>query len=199
VDIYEEAYLISVALLRRHLSDDQRAVLALKYAEILSKARRSEQAKKAVQSREWRPVTDKSIVLDTASNTIEPTETTITSTRAEVAKKFKIPERKLKYIKEIQEVKPEVIPQILAGEKKILEVKREIEKEKPKPAPVFDGTYQIIYADPSITLKQKYGVSFSNNKISDKNSVFSRTTWTNLDIKPTYPHGGIFYHMGKEG
>ncbi len=72
-----------------------------------------------------------------------------------------------------------MIPQILAGEKKIIEAKREIEKEKPKPAPVFDGTYQIIYADPLITLKQKYGLSFSSNKISDKNSVFSRTTWIN--------------------
>ncbi len=51
VDIDEEIYLISVSLLRRHLSDDQRAVLALKYAEILSKARQKEAAKKANEDR----------------------------------------------------------------------------------------------------------------------------------------------------
>ncbi len=45
-------------------------------------------------------------------------ETQKNDTRKEVAEKFRIPERKLKYIKEIQEVKPEVIPQILSGEKR---------------------------------------------------------------------------------
>ncbi len=50
----------------------------------------------------------------------EKIETQKNDTRKEVAEKFRIPECKLKYIKKIQEVKPEVIPQILAGKKKMI-------------------------------------------------------------------------------
>ncbi len=143
--------------------------MALKYAEILSKTRKIERAEKARATQ----LNTENGLSDTMS---EKPKTVKTDTRKEVTETFNIPRRKLEYIKEIQEVKPEVIPQILAGEKKIIEVKRETEKEKLKPTPIFDGTYQIIYTDPLITLKQRNGVPFSNNKISDKNSVFSRTT-----------------------
>ncbi len=93
----EEAYLISVVLLRRHLSDDQRAVLALKYAEILSKARKTERAEKARAIQ----LNKENGLVDTVSS--KP-DTQNIRTRKEVAEKFKIPERKLKYIKEIQEL-----------------------------------------------------------------------------------------------
>ncbi len=147
IDIDEDMYLINTALLRRHLSEDQRAVLAYSYAELLSKARQKERAEKAINTR-WKKQEYLSDTLTEKYKSTEEPETPKADTRAEYSKKYDIPERKLKYIKEIKEVKPEAMPQILKGEKKIIDVKREIEREKPKPAPVFNGTYQVIYADP---------------------------------------------------
>ena len=51
VSEFEDKYLISVALNRRHLAEGQKAVLANEYRKILSKKRQSEAGKKANEVR----------------------------------------------------------------------------------------------------------------------------------------------------
>ncbi len=149
----EDSYLISVALLRRQLTEDQRVVLADEYAESLSKYRQSEAGKKAIEAR-WHG--GKEYDVDTVTTSYKLPDQVKSEnggrTRTVVAKKFKVPERKMRYIRQLKETKPEIIPQILSGEKKILEVMREIEKEKlmqnKGTVPLPDGKFRCIVIDP---------------------------------------------------
>jgi N6-adenosine-specific RNA methylase IME4 len=169
VGIDEDEYLISVTMNRRHLTEAQKAVLANEYRKILSKKRQSEAGKKAVTIRE---IKRGNIDSDTVSESIK------VDTRKIASEKFKVSERKVRAVQEIEKKAPEVYEKLCSGvlqihEAKIIarlpEDKREavLEKkletgkdvrsiirevnnaEKNRNAkPLPEGKFSIIYADP---------------------------------------------------
>jgi len=98
-----------------------RAAVASNAEEYRSRIAKRLRAVKAVSSREWHPV-DKPILEDTLTSKIDPTE----RTRAAVAKKYGIPERKLRAMQEISKHSPDAVADIRDGKKTIKEAIGEI-------------------------------------------------------------------------
>lgn len=140
-----EEYMIRAALLRRHLSDDQRAALALRWQKAQSAQAQSAAGKKAAAIR------DGKIDSDAVSESTR-------DTRAEAATLFAVPERKIRYMAQVERAAPELMGEIEAGNKTIIEARRELAKgardEKiatiaRNNAPLGTATrYPVIYADP---------------------------------------------------
>jgi len=178
----EDEYLISVAMNRRHLTEGQKAVLANEYRKILSEKRQSEAGKIKANAR-WHP--DKEYSSDTVS---EQHENKV-NTRKEASDKFKVPERKVRMVQEIEKTAPKVYEKLGSGDLQIHEAKiiaqlpedkREIALEKKLETkkdirsivreinnaeknqnvkPIPDGKFSIIYADPP--WKYEFSISMS--------------------------------------
>lgn len=139
-----EEYMIKAALLRRHLSDDQRAVLARKWQKRESEKAQSEAGKRAraVQLGD----------LDTVSKSPER------NTRLEAVRLYAVPERKVRYAAEIERKAPELLPAIERGEMTFLDAKkqlRRVNRDERNRAIVANnkpldgaGKPNVIYADP---------------------------------------------------
>ena len=134
-----EEYMIRAVLLRRHLSDDQRAALARKWQER--------------QNVPTGAAAHKKTTLDTLTK-VEPRDT-----RAEAAALFSVPERKIRYMAEVETKAPELVPQIERGEVTLLEAKKHIRhgsnalriaalSDNNSPLPDTPQKYNVIYADP---------------------------------------------------
>jgi N6-adenosine-specific RNA methylase IME4/ParB-like chromosome segregation protein Spo0J len=169
VGIDEDEYLISVTMNRRHLTEAQKAVLANEYRKILSKKRQSEAGKKAATIRE---IKRGNIDSDTVSESIK------VDTRKIASEKFKVSERKVRTVQEIEKKAPEVYKKLESGDLQIHEAKiiarlpedkREVVLEKKLETkkdirsiirevnnaeknrnvkPLPEGKFSIIYADP---------------------------------------------------
>lgn len=141
-----QEYMIKAALLRRHLTDDQRAVLARKW-----QAARSAKVKKA-----------RSLIANAArwfslSDTVSDKEN---DTREQAADMFAVAQRKVKYAGELERQAPDLLTQVERGEITLLEAKREMKerarehrREKNRElveaaVPVITASYPTIVIDP---------------------------------------------------
>lgn len=147
-------YVIAAAVLRRHLSDDQRAQLAARLRQPMSDAVQSE---KMAHAREVLRTGAPSIS-DTVSK-IEPVDT-----RAVAAEQLNVPERKVRYAIELERSAPDLAQQVFAGETTLIEAKRELNERKredvrkvnralveqaPAAPAIFPGQrFQVIVLDP---------------------------------------------------
>lgn len=132
-----EDYMIKAALLRRHLTDDQRAVLARKWL------------RERIKHQGERTDLD---FRDTVSQKSE-------HPRKEAANKFATSERKIKYAAQVESIAPELLDDIAAGEitmRDALKVVNERKREEKiagivaDNAPLSDATgpFNILYVDP---------------------------------------------------
>jgi len=169
----EDEYLISVAMNRRHLTEGQKAVLANEYRKILSEKAKKERAEIAVIQRE---INRGNILSDTAADKMN--ERHEVDTRKEASDKFKVSERKVKTVQEIEKTAPEVYEKLGSGDLQIheakviaqlpedkretvlekkLETKKDIRsivreinnaEKNQNVKPIPEGKFSIIYADP---------------------------------------------------
>jgi len=177
LDIDEDEYLISVAMNRRHLTEGQKAVLANEYIKRLSKKRKSEAGKKAINAR-WHPEREygEATVASTYKDEVD-------RSRKLAAERLKVSEKKIRYVQEIEKAeenkeKKVIYEKLRTGELQLHEAKliaqlpedkREIVLEKKLETkkdirsivreinnaeknqnvkPIPDGKFSIIYADP---------------------------------------------------
>jgi N6-adenosine-specific RNA methylase IME4/ParB-like chromosome segregation protein Spo0J len=182
----EDEYLISVAMNRRHLTEGQKAVLANEYRKILSEKAKKQRAVDAIEKR-WRP--ERKYL--SATVTDKYNEGQEVDTRKEASNKFKVSERKVRTVQEIEKTAPKVYEKLGSGELQIHEAKiiaqlpedkreavleKKLETKKDIRAivreinnaeknqyvkPIPDGKFSIIYADPP----WKY--EFSNSEMRD--------------------------------
>ena len=134
-DLDESEYVVRQALLRRNLSDDQRALLAAQRAKELSSARQHEAARLAAQSR-WG----------------ECAETTVVSphqvrTRQLLSESYGVSERKIRYAQLLAEQTPELAAAVLTGNlplhKALRQAKRQTALAMLKSLPELSPTEQL--------------------------------------------------------
>jgi len=181
----EDEYLISVAMNRRHLTEGQKAVLANEYRKILSEKAKTQRASDAIEKR-WRP---EQKYLETA---VSPKYSEEQERSRKIASdKFKVSERKVRTVQEIEKTAPEVYEKLGSGDLQIheakiiaqlpgdkretvlekkLETKKDIRSivrainnaEKNQNAkPIPEGKFSIVYADPP------WEYEFSNSNMRD--------------------------------
>jgi len=114
----EDEYLISVALNRKHLTEGQKAVLANEYRKILSEKVKKQRAEIAVTQRE---INRGNILSDTVTDKMN--ERHEVDTRKEASYKFKVSERKVRTVQEIEKTAPEVYEKLGSGDLQIHEAK----------------------------------------------------------------------------
>jgi len=169
----EDEFLISVAMNRRHLTEGQKAGLANEYRKILSEKAKTQRAEIAVIQRE---INRGNISSDTVADKMN--ERHEVDTRKEASDKFKVSERKVRTVQEIEKTAPEVYEKLGSGDLQIHEAKiiaqlpedkretvleKKLETKKDIRAivreinnaeknqnvkPIPEGKFSIIYADP---------------------------------------------------
>jgi ParB-like chromosome segregation protein Spo0J len=143
VDLPEDeqaALVYRAALLRRHLTDDQRAVLAARWNEAETRAARSQRARKAGQAG--------GCGRKKAANSSEDTPSSGLSTREDVkeapaprarrqaAAQHGVPERKVRAAIELGKQSPELAGKVLAGKMTLLQARRALRSaDSPKEGP----------------------------------------------------------------
>ncbi|HEY1897572.1 MAG TPA: MT-A70 family methyltransferase [Terracidiphilus sp.] len=138
---------------RRNITDDQRAVIAAGVQKRRAKLAKVERGKQGGRGHKKLP--------DTVTGNFKHDRSK--ETRPAVAKMAKVSERKLRTVAEIENKKPAALAAIRAGEKTLLEVKREIKEEERESkreenrqlvqtnAPITvitEGSYKAIVLDP---------------------------------------------------
>jgi len=169
----EDEYLISVAMNKRHLTEGQKAVLANEYRKILSEKAKKQRAADAIEKR-WKP--EQKYLSTTVTDKYN--EGQEVDTRKEASDKFKVSERKVRTVQEIEKTAPEVYEKLGSGDLQIheakiiaqlpedkreavlekkLETKKDIRsivreinnvEKNQNVKPIPDGKFSIIYADP---------------------------------------------------
>lgn len=129
---------------RRNLTDDQRAMLADRERELLSKQARQRRSEEAARARWEAPCL--------SNNVIDKHDT-----RAEVAERAGVSERKVQQAKFVSEQRPDLAQQVLSGGMPLASAVREIKRETIKThledvdvreAKVTHGVYDVIVIDP---------------------------------------------------
>jgi ParB-like chromosome segregation protein Spo0J len=129
-DDEQEAYVYRAVLLRRHLSDDQRAVLAVRWTKAQMKAARLQSARKAgkASGRSRRKAVTN--VEDNASSTFGAAEDTQTvpapRAREKAAAEFSLRERKVRVANELETQSPELAAKVLAGKMTLNQARRDL-------------------------------------------------------------------------
>jgi ParB-like chromosome segregation protein Spo0J len=118
-------HIFRTALLRRNLSDDQRAVLVARFREALTASARKARAKKAARTR-WHGCSE-----DTASSKHEGNG----RSREALAQTSNVPERKLRLAVQLQAKAPELAEKVLAGEINLTRARRAFERQEKQSRP----------------------------------------------------------------
>jgi ParB-like chromosome segregation protein Spo0J len=129
----QTALVYRTALLRRHLGDDQRAMLAARWAEAESKKSRSERARKAGlaggRGREKSPAgPGDAAAPKTAGDPNGQTKTVRARTRA--ATQYRVPERKVRAAIDLEKASPDLAAKVLAGGMTLNQARRALTKDR---------------------------------------------------------------------
>jgi len=103
---------------RRHLTEGQKSFLANEYRKILSEKAKTQRAEIAVTQRE---INRGNILSDTAADKMN--EKHEVNTRKEASNKFKVSERKVRTVQEIERTAPKVYEKLGSGDLQIHEAK----------------------------------------------------------------------------
>ena len=114
----EVEFMLRSALSRRHLSDDQRAILAVRMAEAIGRRQRQESAKRAANTR-WNQCAG-----DTVSSTHRP------RARDQAAEAFGVSTRKVRRAQRISKEAPDLSEKVAAGGLPIVLAERELRKRE---------------------------------------------------------------------
>lgn len=214
-------YIIRSALLRRHLSDDQRAILAARFQPQLKKAAQTDAAKIAGSAGgRGRPKGD-SVSANVSETLSEPRDT-----RKEAAEKFSVPERKVRTASQLQKTNPALADKVLAGEVPLAQAKREVERvekrkqleTKAKAAPKNDspswsiingdcikelykiegGSVRLVFADPPYNIGIDYGGGTKADSLTDEAYLSWCQRWLNMCHEALTDDGSAFVMIGDE-
>jgi site-specific DNA-methyltransferase (adenine-specific) len=118
-------YIITSALLRRHLTDDQRSILGARFHKLISKAAKTERSAKAGKGNTKQK--SKAVNLsDTVSDKSRPK----VDTREKAAKQFGVPERKLRSASEIDKKDSNLADRVLTGDITLHQAKRAVRRQE---------------------------------------------------------------------
>lgn len=143
-----EVYMLKAAVLRRHLTDDQRAIIAALWKE-------ENRTKPEIKTRD-----DKGRILPSALRRADGSDTGH-PTRAEATEFFKVPRRKIDQASYVQTHNPDLANKVHSGDialsnayrqAKAPEERQRIEAIKPP-----QGTYQVIVVDPPWPFNSRRG------------------------------------------
>lgn len=125
-------YIFRAALLRRHLNDDQRAVLAARMREPLSQAAKEERARAGGIAKAARQAADGELSTDVPPDdtclSLDAADKQKADTRAEVAQQFNVSQNKVRQATELEREAPALAAQVLSGDKSLREAQRERER-----------------------------------------------------------------------
>ena len=110
----EAGYMLRAALHRRHLSDDQRAILAVHLAEAMSAERRRERAQVAAQAR-WTGGEEGPDAPDASGTGAVQQASPLHFSREVAAKTLGVSERRLRLARELAQVAPDLAARVEAG------------------------------------------------------------------------------------
>ena len=191
VDLNEKDQLeliITSAVLRRHLTDDQRSILAVRFREPLSRAAKADRSRKAGKTGgSGRPKAKNSLLAD-VSNKLNP----VRDTRKDASQTFQVSERKVRSATEIVRDDPQLAERVLKGELTLPQAKQELRREqkrvelkaKAKRAqestatapsweirqgncidilPTLTDKARLVFADPPYNI----GIDYGNGKTAD--------------------------------
>jgi site-specific DNA-methyltransferase (adenine-specific) len=119
----EAAYMLRAAIHRRHLTDDQRAILAARLAEALGSERRRDKARVAIRSR-WEAA-PREVALDTRGITPVPGVSGEPKAREIAARELGVSERRLRVARELGRTAPDLAARVEAGTLPLLVAKTE--------------------------------------------------------------------------
>jgi hypothetical protein len=133
VDLAEDeqvAWVYRTALLRRHLSDDQRAVLAARWSHAQGKAVKRERAAKAGRAGGRGRTKTSHSSEDTPSSKLSPSgsgsdeKTGGSRTRQQAAVQHRVPERKVRDALKLEREAPELADKVLSGQTTLAQARR---------------------------------------------------------------------------
>ncbi|MBI4494168.1 MAG: DNA modification methylase, partial [Chloroflexi bacterium] len=144
----EVEYMVRAAVLRRHLSDDQRAILAARLREHLSVEAKRQRAEAANAAR-WSGAAS---LLHTVGDKETPSKPQ-TDTRALAAQQLSVPRRKLEQAGHLLTHSPDLAERVLAGSvplhRALSEARRQSDMENllRQPAPQPSERWQVLQGD----------------------------------------------------
>lgn len=138
VELSEEEQIrerVSLNLMRRHLTDDQRAILAAREMEALTHLRQRERSKRANDVKYGR----------SSETNVIPKE----RLRKSLSNLCNVSERKIMYAAKIQAENPSRLEEVFNGNKSLIKTYQKFVREyAPKAPPLPDDLYSVILADP---------------------------------------------------
>jgi ParB-like chromosome segregation protein Spo0J len=199
----QTALVYRTALLRRHLGDDQRAMLAARWAEAESKKSRSERARKAGlaggRGREKAPAgPGDDAAPKTADDPNGQTKTVRARTRA--ASQYRVPERKVRAARDLEKASPELAAKVLAGDLTLNQARRALPKDrKPEAArargPNAKGSNGKAPV-PAGGVQAKTPAADQEEATPDNQATTPKTLTLALPVTPQALAGALLAHLG---
>jgi len=225
VDLSEKEqieFIIAAALLRRHLTDDQRSILAARFQEPLSKATKVERASKGGKTGGLGRIKATSLS-ETSSDKLLPKN----DTRREAAGHFLVSEWKVRSAAVIERVCPDLAERVLAGDLTLPQAKQQLRREQKraelktkaqesKKVTSAHTTWEIRHADcletlPTLTEKARLafadppyniGVDYGDGKAADRLPDDRYMAWVELWLAACRdcltPDGSLWVLIGDE-
>jgi ParB-like chromosome segregation protein Spo0J len=199
------ALVYRTALLRRHLSDDQRAMLAARWAEAESKKSRSERARKAGlaggRGREKSPAgPGDATAPKPAEGHDGQTKTVRARTRA--AGQYRVPERKVRAARDLEKASPELAARVLAGDLTLNQARRALPKDrKPEAARVKAPNAKAPNGKvpvPAGGVDAKTPAADQDEATPDDQATSPKTLMLTLPVTPQALAGALLAHLERQ-
>jgi DNA modification methylase/ParB-like chromosome segregation protein Spo0J len=225
VDLSEQEqteFIIAAAVLRRHLTDDQRSFLAARFREPLSQAARADRARKGGRTGGLGRIKATSLSVNVADKPLPKRDT-----RKEAAARFRVPERKLRAAAAVQEERPDLADRVLAGELTLPQAKQELRREQKREElkakaqacktarsghPIWEIVHgdcleilsslskkaRLIFADPPYNIGVDYGNGEAADQLDDATYVAWAERWLAACRDALTTDGSLWVLIGDE-
>ena len=215
-------FIITSAVLRRHLTDDQRSILAARFREPISRAAKAERAKKAGQTGGTGRTKQNSLSTAAVDKLLPKLDT-----RKKAAKQFHVSERRLQSATEIERESSDLADRVLNGDLTLPQAKQELRREQKRQAlktkaaeveqtaaggpiweihqsdcleilPTLTDLARLIFADPPYNIGIDYGAGKRADRLPDDRYMAWVEEWLAACRDALTPDGSLWVLIGDE-
>lgn len=215
-------FIITSAVLRRHLTDDQRSILAARFREPLSKAAKADRSRRAGKTGGSGRPKENSLLTDVSHKLIPPR-----NTRKEASQNFHVSERKIRSATEIEREDPQLAERVLNGDLTLPQAKQELRREQKRAElkakaenvqettatdpswevhhgdciqilPAIKDPARLIFADPPYNIGIDYGEGQAADRLSDADYLAWAEAWLVACRDRLTPDGSLWVLIGDE-